>query len=390
MVPTVLSGVGKSIDFVSVQVLFKSYTSWNPAGRIETSQQDLERLFSIFSTRYGYQNEWGNWHTVRDHIMNIADGHVGVVRVCIDVLHKYMLEAPREEQKTAQGAMMKLTSQTTLDDFGRCFAPPTSLNETQRNFITETILESSRRSRDQLDFSDDEIVNSDAADVDAADVDAAEVDPTLVSLIRCGILRRTGGFSCPAARSYYYGKVYGGRPEKKPREFNDAESSDDELDVLTTLAISKMSKLRLRDLARGERLKFPKEASLQEILVEKLVSLLPVGYTITSELTTRKKVNDDGGASSGELDIYINGDLCFMLSLTRNGRDIGRKLGELEPDGKYGTLPCKAKLLVDFRNENKGTPQEDENRLSVVFEAGFSRCTIYPRKMASYSIDLAP
>jgi hypothetical protein len=333
--------------------------------RICTPREDLKVFYEALVGGVGGINrgdEWKTWHFLKESLIDMSNGHVGVVRRGIGIVADHLKVGTLS---TEEEALRLLRSWCFMNELTRCFTTPLSFDQGQRDAVLHAVLCSTSSGDNETPSSYD--------------------IEMLAPLARAGILDDTGGFASPAARSFYYAMIFPGRPELLPAEMLRAESSGEKLDVLVQLAISKMSSTRLQQSAYLEGV-FPKEATLQEMFVNELVSLLPVRNTITSELST-SNTDISGNVNTGGLDVYVNGDLQFVVSLTRNGLKIGRKLSELT--GKYDALPCKARLLVDFRSWRGVEPKLDENRLSVCFDADFKSCTSYSRLKDPINVNLA-
>lgn len=54
--------------------------------------------------------------------------------------------------------------------------------------------------------------------------------------------------------------------------------------------------------------------------------------------------------STGQLDFYINGDKQWLVEVTREGSRLGEHIQRFTGDGLYAQMPCKARVVLDFRN----------------------------------------
>ena len=221
------------------------------------------------------------------------------------------------------------------------------------------------------------------------EVEAPLDDPTVSALLKAGVLlKRSSGcgyvFSSPLAQRYFNKLAYPSRYSNKPKSLRE----------LLERAIPRMSSIALANAVPPLGDLFPKESTFQHELHKALAESLPADCSLLSDLSRT------GGklvASDGELDFYVNGDLCWGVELLIQGVGVGEHLDRFNSiDGRYRTIATKDYAVVDFRSTADGHPTNvrmEEKRVTVFFRRGgdFTRCTcLFGLEQEEYTFSLSP
>ena len=74
-----------------------------------------------------------------------------------------------------------------------------------------------------------------------------------------------------------------------------------------------------------------------------------------------------GCTFAGELDWFINGNLCWGIEAMIQGQLMSQHVARFGADGKYRALNCAQWRVIDFRNTNVGPTTLRPNLIVVQF-----------------------
>jgi hypothetical protein len=98
---------------------------------------------------------------------------------------------------------------------------------------------------------------------------------------------------------------------------------------------------------------FPKEAVFQHLFMSALISCTPPSVAIHPELSQPFGSNEK---IPGEIDFYIDGDLCWGIELLVKGDRISEHMDRFGLDGTYAKLNAEDYAVIDFRELIDGKP----------------------------------
>ncbi|KAJ3388314.1 hypothetical protein HDU80_011724 [Chytriomyces hyalinus] len=119
---------------------------------------------------------------------------------------------------------------------------------------------------------------------------------------------------------------------------------------------------------------FPKEAVFQHLFLDGLARFTKADCSICPELSKIFRDPNSGGSDSvpGEIDFYLNGNLCWGIELLVNGIGTGEHLSRFSTTGKYFPLGVADYVVVDLcRNKSGGQPPNiarHPKRITVFFK----------------------
>ena len=335
--------------------------SAQPTDSLALTRDEIEKFFQI---RAG-DDQWLNWERAKQVLRTMCNGHVGVLRLGTDKLMKVVTKAGKETASEAD-AIDEFLTLDFAGDLKRCFASPTEISVEDRDSISNAILRSTM----------DEPTNLE---------ELSEQDGSY-KLWKCGVLTKSGKFTSPAARFFYYLSMF---PERR----GDLKEPEN-LDALVIACVKLLSASSLRYARDGD---FPKEVAFQHLFNEAMNKELPKHVAIVPEIgTCADNATHPGRYVTGELDFYVNGKRHYKIELLRQGSDIGEHIQRFDvKTGKYRSLPKSddpsSILVLDFRGPlNKRCPK-DPLRCTLYFSSDFRTCEIQMREADSLiTVSLRP
>ena len=207
----------------------------------------------------------------------------------------------------------------------------------------------------------------------------------LKSLQKSGILMQSAVnspfiFTSQMAKRYYSQFLFPDRKLKLPKSIDSLVRR-----IIKNMSASLLEKSRLNKIPD-----FPKEATLQHLFMHGLAKYTPASVYICPEYSVNK---DDQTQMQGAIDFFLNGDLKWGFELLVNGKGIGEHVKRCKKGGKYHSLDMNDFVIVDFRR-NKGNGFKGitsyKNRITVMFESDYSKCTCQFRKKGIKTLTLQP
>jgi hypothetical protein len=199
-------------------------------------------------------------------------------------------------------------------------------------------------------------------------------------LIKAGVLQGIPGttvtFSSPLAKRYFYSKYFTNRA---------MHSTYNNLQDLAIQAIGKMSALVLSQSLVPDTSTFPKEAIIQHLFMESLLSLTKFNVKILPELgrtypTEEEEITASAAIVPGEIDFYLRNDnFSWGIEVSVEGRGVGEHVRRFGRDGKYSRLQCTDYVNIDLRRgkATHSAVMKDEKKITAFFESdNFQECSL--------------
>jgi hypothetical protein len=80
--------------------------------------------------------------------------------------------------------------------------------------------------------------------------------------------------------------------------------------------------------------------------------------------------------SSGFLDYYINGEICWGIELTREGDLMSEHARRFHEGGEYEEIPLRQWVILDFRHHSKKIMKLKQNFWHILYSDDYSHVTI--------------
>lgn len=285
-----------------------------------------------------------DWVAVRDKVLRLSKGHVGVLTAGISELAAVYSD-DTQKRPTEHDAIEALAGNRFRARLNRCF-PCKVLTDEQRSEISGMICRGPLPTRNSIDTSNP--------------MDAR------AQLVRAGILKIDGTFTCLLAQQQYFNHFYN-RPSHAPEN----------LEELIRQAILSMSSLRLRQSSEGRD--FPKEAAFQQLFNEAMTRHLPPSVAVCPELNTFAEDPRTQHVVTGELDFLIDcEDFKWAVELLVKGDKIMEHIERFdENSGKYRKVGYDEYLVVDCRRRGRGGHatgvRKMERRCTIFFDEEFKK-----------------
>jgi len=325
--------------------------------RLALTEKEMESLWDLKSKN----QMWSQWHSVKQALISLSGGHVGVMATGILFITLQLTKEPKGA-KVESEVFAKLHGKEFSHFLERPFCEPFLFDVSERDEISKLMLCSLRG--DEVDIT----ISRKAGD--------ERQESTLFKLWKCGVLTTSATFTSPAARFFYYARLFPGRGPvlEYPRN----------LDDLVLACVKSLSMNSLQQARDGEN--FPKEGAFQQLFYQALCMALPAAIFIVSEMSTYVQDETTGDVQTGEINFFVNGNLNYKIELLREGKGIGEHLARFDTrTGKYRGLPRSSDatsiLVIDLRGPRRKTPcDKDDIRCTVYFSDNFSSCEIQMRR----------
>ena len=318
---------------------------------LKLSTVEAEKLYDGYIEKIFFAR---NWIGFKDTLLELANGHVGVLSAGINMLHRvYNIAQKQVDESDALDALRDHRFRALL---ARCFPCKKLMNDAQRKTVMEAILNGPFP----------RTINASEGTLD---------DPSLVQLVRAGVLSSNGTFSCKVAQWQYFNSFYS-RPAEAPASLED----------LIVKAVASISALRL--CQSQDNGSFPKEAAFQHLFNEAMTMQLPPSVAVCPELNTFAK-DSAGNAVTGELDFYIAGDLNWAVELLRKGDKINEHVERFDSqNGKYRLVGHTAHLVIDCRGPRSRQVETMPERCTLYFADNFAtaECKMRDRPIQTISL----
>ncbi|TPX74549.1 hypothetical protein CcCBS67573_g04185 [Chytriomyces confervae] len=279
--------------------------------------------------------------TLKQLVINECGGLIGALRLSVDSLKgrfSKVMEPPE------QALLQYFLSKDYVTNMDRCFGSAHSdpIGDDFKKFLKRIF------------------VNEEGQPQKLAVV---EDENSYASLKKSGILVElpdaTFTFSSPLAKRYYFKWVFPNRSLTMPTSLHE----------LVHNVVESMSSNR--STVAGD---FPKEAVFQHLFLDGLARFTKADCSICPELSKIFRDPNSGGSDSvpGEIDFYLNGNLCWGIELLVNGIGTGEHLSRFSTTGKYFPLGVADYVVVDLcRNKSGGQPPNiarHPKRITVFFK----------------------
>ena len=200
-------------------------------------------------------------------------------------------------------------------------------------------------------------------------------------LVRAGILKVDGTFTCLLAQQQYFNYFYN-RPDHPPAN----------LENLIRQAVMSMSALGLRQSSMGRD--FPKETAFQQLFNEAMTRLLPPTVAVCPELHTFAEDPNTLQAVTGELDFLIDcEDLNWAVELLVKGDKIIEHVQRFdEKNGKYRKVGYDEYIVIDSRRKGRRDHatcvQIMPRRCTIFFDEEFKKADYHVGHGEKVTLDL--